>query len=129
MFLAKDDPFIYKEFAGRYLVPTDTIRQQSMDTVKKYIKDMNEGKEVDLIFIATYPASRAGEIVFVSDIVKSTEPIFVVDGHHRYVASLSPDANNYPLRAIFVDREPDCNSISTYYDFLDAYTYWEKFKL
>lgn len=117
---------IEKNFLGKYLIPTDNIRQQSSGIVKTYIQEMNEGKDIIPIIVATNSASHIGETMLVSDILKMNEPIYILDGHHRFIASLNPGAKNYPLKAYFTDKVTDERDIGTLYDYLDSYEYWEK---
>lgn len=117
---------IEKNFLGKYLIPTDNIRQQSSAIVKFYIQEMNEGKDITPITVATNPATHIGETMLVSEILKIDEPVYILDGHHRFIASLTPGAKNYPLKAVFVDRVTDERDVGTLYDYLDAYEYWEK---
>ena len=128
MYVEKNHPVIQEFVEKNYLIPTDTIRQQGEEIVKQYISTMKDGKAVNAILVATTPVSRVGEVALVSDLIKENTPIFILDGHHWFNASLSPLAKDYPLKAVFINQEPDLNRLEVYYDYLDAYAYWKNYE-
>lgn len=117
-------------FIGRYLIPTDDIRQSSDEIAYKYIRKMKNHCSIPPILVAfsdgVVPLEFADKEVQVSNIEKLDTPVFVLDGHHRYYAHLNqPD---YPLSAIFVNIMPDKLDISQLYDHLDGYEWAKKLK-
>ena len=112
-------------FVGKYLLPTDNIRQQSDAIVKNYIRKMKANEAVYMLHVATKDKSRIGQVRLVKDLVKSNTPIYLIDGHHRFIAWLSN--SDYPLQAKFIDYEPYERSVSELYDYLDRYEYFENF--
>lgn len=117
---------IENNFLGKYLIPTDNIRQQCSDIIKIYVQEMNAGNDITPILVATTSAAHIGKTMLVSEILNMNEPVYVLDGHHRFIASLNPGAKAYPLKAYFTDRVIDERDIGTLYDYLDSYEYWEK---
>lgn len=114
---------IRAEFVGKYLIPTDNFRQQSENIIKEYTHRMKNNEKIAPISVTTLDksADKSALPILVSDIEKLSEPVFIVDGHHRYIAHLNQ--KNYPLMAIWIEYSPDNRMIRDYYDFLEAYEY------